>query len=203
MFERFTDPSRRVVSLSKIEAERLNHDYIGTEHLLLGLVHEGESAAAVLLRDLGVSLDKAREAVERLTVEGAGTTARHIPFTIRAKRVLEQALREANGVRSNYIAPEHILSAILVDRPDGPSNAVEALIELNIDMDQLKSAVGASLEATGVASKAPDDIVDLSKDGVLRVESAEGEALDVLEFTVRYRDKRGVVRTHAVVMPTM
>ena len=104
MFERFTDRARRVVVLAQEEARLLNHNYIGTEHILLGLIHEGEGGAAKGLESLGISLEAVRSQVEELIGQGASSPSGHIPFTPRAKKVLELSLREALQLGHNYIA---------------------------------------------------------------------------------------------------
>ena len=95
MFERFTDRARRVVVLAQEEARLLNHNYIGTEHILLGLIHEGEGVAAKALESLGISLEAVRAQVEEIIGQGQSAPTGHIPFTPRAKKVLELSLREA------------------------------------------------------------------------------------------------------------
>ena len=95
MFERFTDRARRVIVLAQEEAKMLNHNYIGTEHLLLGLIHEGDGVAAKALEALGISLEAVREQVEDMIGKGQQKPTGHIPFTPRAKKVLELSLREA------------------------------------------------------------------------------------------------------------
>ena len=102
MFERFTDRARRVVVLAQDEARMLNHDYIGTEHLLLGLIGEGEGVAARALESLGISLDALRQQVEQVIGRGQQAPSGHIPFTPRAKKVMELALREANDLGHSY-----------------------------------------------------------------------------------------------------
>src|SRR6201985_1541388 len=109
MFERFTDRARRVVVLAQEEARMLNHGYIGTEHLLLGLVHEGDGVAAKALEAMGISLEAVREQVETIIGRGQHTESGHIPFTPRAKRVLELSLRESSQLGHTYIGTEHIL----------------------------------------------------------------------------------------------
>src|SRR5579859_1598409 len=113
MFERFTDRARRVIVLAQDEARLLDHNYIGTEHLLLGLIHEGEGVAAAALRELGVSLDAVRQKVEEIIGRGQQAPAGHIPFTPRAKKVLELSLRESNQLGHGYIGTEHILLGLL------------------------------------------------------------------------------------------
>ena len=103
MFERFTDRARRVVVLAQEEARMLNHNYIGTEHILLGLIHEGEGVAAKALESLGISLDAVREQVQEIIGPSQQTQSGHIPFTPRAKKVLELSLREALQLGHSYI----------------------------------------------------------------------------------------------------
>src|SRR5512133_1818727 len=109
MFERFTDRARRVVVLAQEEARMLDHNYIGTEHLLLGLIREGEGYAARALESLGISLDAVRQQVEVIIGRGQHAPSGPVPFTPRAKKVLELSLREALQLGHNYIGPEHIL----------------------------------------------------------------------------------------------
>src|SRR5579875_2268447 len=118
MFERFTDRARRVVVLAQEEARMLNHNYIGTEHILLGLIHEGEGVAAKALESLGISLEAVRQQVEEIIGQGQQAPSGHIPFTPRAKKVLGLALREALTLSHNYIGTEHILLGI-VQEVDG------------------------------------------------------------------------------------
>src|SRR5436190_1768383 len=113
MFERFTDRARRVVVLAQEEARMLNHNYIGTEHILLGLIHEGEGVAAKSLESLGISLEGVRSQVEEIIGQGQQAPSGHIPFTPRAKKVLELSLREALQLGHNYIGTEHILLGLI------------------------------------------------------------------------------------------
>jgi ATP-dependent Clp protease ATP-binding subunit ClpC len=113
MFERFTERSRRVVVLAQEEARMLDHNYIGTEHLLLGLIHEGDGIAAQAIEATGLTLDAARAEVERMIGRGASAPSGHVPFTPRAKKVLELALREALALKKSYIGPEHILLGLI------------------------------------------------------------------------------------------
>jgi hypothetical protein len=113
MFERFTQPSRRVVVLAQEEARMLDHNYIGTEHILLGLIHEGEGIAARAVASLGLTLQMARDQVTDMIGRGQQTPAGHIPFTPRAKKVLELSLREALSLKSDYIDTEHILLGLI------------------------------------------------------------------------------------------
>lgn len=113
MFERFTDRARRVVVLAQDEAKALNHNYIGTEHLLLGLISEGEGVAAKALESLDISLEAVRAQVEEIIGHGTSTPTGHIPFTPRAKKVLELSLREALQMNHSYIGTEHILLGLI------------------------------------------------------------------------------------------
>ncbi len=113
VFERFTDRARRVVVLAQEEARLLNHNYIGTEHILLGLIHEGEGVAAKALESLGISLEAVRSQVEEIIGQGGSSPSGHIPFTPRAKKVLELSLREALQLGHNYIGTEHILLGLI------------------------------------------------------------------------------------------
>ena len=113
MFERFTDRARRVVVLAQEEARMLNHNYIGTEHILLGLIHEGEGVAAKALESLGISLDAVRQQVEEIIGQGQQAPSGHIPFTPRAKKVLELASRESRDLSHNYVGTEHILLGLM------------------------------------------------------------------------------------------
>ncbi len=145
MFERFTDRARRVVVLAQEEARLLNHNYIGTEHLLLGLVHEGEGIAAQALISLGVSLERVRHEVEEIIGQGDITPSGHIPFTPRAKKVLELSLREALALHHNYIGTEHIVLGLL---REGEGVAAEVLVKLGADLPKVKQRV-IELLATG------------------------------------------------------
>jgi ATP-dependent Clp protease ATP-binding subunit ClpC len=113
VFEKFTDRARRVVVLAQEEARMLGHDYIGTEHLLLGLIHEGEGVAAQVLESLGISLEVVRQQVEEAIGHGTQQSPEHISFTTRAKKVLELSLREAKQLGHDYIGTEHILLGLI------------------------------------------------------------------------------------------
>jgi hypothetical protein len=130
MFERFTDRARRVVVLAQEEARLLDHDYIGTEHIFLGLVHEGEGIGAQVLTSFGITLDEARNTVHSIVGTGTRAPSGHIPFTARAKKVLEYGLREALQLGHNFIGTEHVLLGLL-RVGDGPG--VEALVILGAD----------------------------------------------------------------------
>ena len=136
MFERFTDRARRVVVLAQEEARLLNHNYIGTEHILLGLIHEGEGVAAKALESLGISLEAVRSQVEEIIGQGGASPSGHIPFTPRAKKVLELSLREALQLGHNYIGTEHILLGLVRDRD---ALAARALSELDVSAEWLRT----------------------------------------------------------------
>ncbi len=127
MFERFTERSRRVVVLAQEEARMLDHNYIGTEHLLLGLIHEGDSIAAQAIESTGLTLEAARAEVEQIIGLGASAPSGHIPFTARAKKVLELALREALAQKKSYIGPEHILLGLIRERDGVGARILERL----------------------------------------------------------------------------
>jgi hypothetical protein len=138
MFERFTDRARRVVVLAQEEARFLNHNYIGTEHILLGLIHEGEGVAAQALEQLGVSLEAVRAQVEEVIGRGTDAPTGHIPFTPRAKKVLELSLREALELGHNYIGTEHILLGLL---REGQGVGAQVLGELGADLTRVRQVV--------------------------------------------------------------
>jgi ATP-dependent Clp protease ATP-binding subunit ClpC len=138
MFERFTDRARRVVVLAQEEARMLNHNYIGTEHILLGLIHEGEGVAAKALESMGISLDAVRAQVEEIIGQGQQAPSGHIPFTPRAKKVLELSLREALQLGHNYIGTEHILLGLI---REGEGVAAQVLVKLGADLNRVRSTV--------------------------------------------------------------
>ena len=138
MFERFTDRARRVVVLAQDEARSLNHNYIGTEHLLLGLITEGEGVAAKALESLDINKDAVRAAVIDIIGEGEKPVEGHIPFTPRAKRVLELSLREALQLGHNYIGTEHLLLGLL---KEGEGVASQVLIKLGADLGKVRQTV--------------------------------------------------------------
>ena len=165
LFERFTERARRVVVLAQEEARLLNHNYIGTEHLLLGLIHEGEGVAAKALESLNIRLEDVRHEVEEMIGHGANAPSGHIPFTPRAKKVLELSLREALQLGHNYIGTEHILLGLI---REGEGVAAQVLQKLGADLSrvrqqviQLLSGYGATKEATaGEAPSAGSPVLD-------------------------------------------
>ncbi len=139
MFERFTDRARRVVVLAQQEAAGLDHDYIGTEHLLLGLIHEGEGVAAQALGGLGISQEAVRQKVEEMIGRGKEPPpSGHIPFTPRAKKVLELSLRESLQLGHDYIGTEHILLGLI---RESAGVAAQALGQLGVDLGRLRQQV--------------------------------------------------------------
>jgi Clp amino terminal domain, pathogenicity island component len=150
MFERFTDRARRVVVLAQEEARGLDHNYIGTEHLLLGLIAEGDGVAARTLESLDVSLEAVRARVQEVIGRGERAPGEQIPFTPRAKKVLELSLREALALSHNYIGTEHILLGLI---REGEGIAAQVLTELGVRHDQVREQVVRLL--SGYAGSGP------------------------------------------------
>jgi len=139
MFERFTDRARRVVVLAQEEARTRSHDYIGTEHLLLGLVDEGQGLAVKALEALGISLETVRERVEDAVPPGEyARPSGHIPFTPRAKKVLELSLSESQLLGHRYIGTEHVLLGLI---RQGDGVAAQVLTALGADLDGVREQV--------------------------------------------------------------
>src|SRR6476619_235248 len=138
MFERFTDRSRRVIVLAQEEARILDHGYIGTEHILLGLIRESDGHAARALESLGISLDAVRQQVEEIIGRGQEAPSGHIPFTPRAKKVLELSLREAQQLGHNYIGTEHILLGLI---REGEGVAAQVLVRLGAELNRVRPQV--------------------------------------------------------------
>ena len=146
MFERFTDRARRVVVLAQEEARKLNHNYIGTEHLLLGLIRESEGVAAKALESLGISLDAVRQQVREIIGQGQQPPSGHIPFTKRAKKALELSTRESMQLGHNYIGTEHILLGLL---REGDGVAAQVLVKLGADLNLVRQQVIQLLHGSG------------------------------------------------------
>jgi ATP-dependent Clp protease ATP-binding subunit ClpC len=138
VFERFTDRARRVVVLAQEEARMLSHVYIGTEHILLGLIHEGEGVAAKALESLDISLEAVRRQVEEIIGQGKAAPTGHIPFTPRAKKVLELSFREAKQLGHNHIGTEHILLGLI---REGEGVAAQILQKLGADLKRVRRTV--------------------------------------------------------------
>ncbi|MBU6144284.1 MAG: AAA family ATPase, partial [Acidobacteria bacterium] len=143
MFEKFTDKARRVVVLAQEEAKSLNHNYIGTEHILLGLIHEGEGVAAKALEALGISQEAVRDQVKEIIGQGQSTPNGHIPFTPRAKKVLELSLREALQLGHSYIGTEHLLLGLI---KEGEGVAAQVLTKLGADSNRVRAQVQQMLQ---------------------------------------------------------
>jgi ATP-dependent Clp protease ATP-binding subunit ClpC len=142
MYERFTDRARRVVVLAQEEARMLNHNYIGTEHILLGLIREGQGVAAKALESVGISLEAVRQQVEEIIGQGQHAPSGHIPFTSPAKEVLELSLREALQLGHNYIGTEHILLGLI---GEGEGVAAQVLVKLGADHNRVRQQVNQLL----------------------------------------------------------
>jgi ATP-dependent Clp protease ATP-binding subunit ClpA len=151
MFERFTDRARATVVHAQEEARLLRHNYIGTEHILLGLIRESEGLAAKALSALGVSLEGVRQQVTEIIGEGEEAPGGHIPFTPRAKKVLELSLREALQLKHNYIGTEHILLGLV---REGEGVAAQVLVNLGADLVRVRQEVTRHLAGLGEDSSA-------------------------------------------------
>ena len=138
MFEKFTDRARRVVVLAQEEARMLDHNYIGTEHILLGLIHEGHGVAAGALESLGISLEDVRQNVVEMIGRGQEAPSGHIPFTPRSKKVLELSLRESQQLGHEYIGTEHILLGLI---REGEGVAAQVLVKLGADLNRVRQQV--------------------------------------------------------------
>jgi ATP-dependent Clp protease ATP-binding subunit ClpA len=159
MFERFTDRARRVVVLAQEESRMLNHNYIGTEHILLGLIHEGDGIAAKALESLNISLEAVRQQVEEIIGQGQAAPTGHIPFTPRAKKVLELSLREALQLGHNYIGTEHILLGLI---REGEGVAAQVLKKLGADLNRVRQTVVQLLSGyTGGEGEMPPEMEEL------------------------------------------
>ncbi len=146
MFNRFTERARKVILLAKEEAKRFNHDYIGTEHILLGLIREGEGVAAAVLQNLGLSSDQIRLEVEKLVQLGPSTiVSGDIPFTPKAKKVIELAMDEARNLGHNYIGTEHLLLGLI---REGEGIAAQVLVNLGLDLGKVRQEVMELLGST-------------------------------------------------------
>lgn len=163
MFERFTDRARRVIVLAQEEARMLNHNYIGTEHILLGLIHEGEGVAAKALESMGISLEDVRREVEEIIGQGSQPHTGHIPFTPRAKKVLELSLREGLQMGHKYIGTEFLLLGLI---REGDGVAAQVLTKLGADLPRVRQQViqllsgyeGGQQEGGGDSNQAPGPI---------------------------------------------
>jgi ATP-dependent Clp protease ATP-binding subunit ClpA len=183
-FEGFTDRARQVVVLAQEEARMLNHNHIGTEHILLGLIHEGDGVAANALESLGISLETARQQVEQIIGQGQQAPSGHIPFTPRAKKVLELSLREARHLGHNYIGTEHILLGLI---REGEGVAAQVLVRLGADLNRVRQQViellhGYQAQEPAAAGAGPRER-GLAADILTRINAIESR-LSELEFRV-------------------
>lgn len=177
MFNRFTERARRVVLLAREEAKRLDHDYLGTEHLLLGLISEGEGVAAIALQNLDIDLEQVRQEVEKTVGRGGGSLfLGQIPFTPRAKKVLELAVTEARTLGHNYIGTEHLLLGLI---REGEGVAAQVLINLGADLEKVRQEINnllggkSAIQKTAQSTDTPTldrfgrDLTQLAREGVL------------------------------------
>jgi Clp amino terminal domain, pathogenicity island component/UvrB/uvrC motif len=190
MFERFTDRARQAVALAQEEAKRLDHNYIGTEHILLGLLREGDGVAAKVLESLGISLDAVRQQVEEIIGRGQQAPSGHIPFTPRAKKVLELSLRESKQLGHNYIGTEHILLGLL---REGDGVAAQVLVKLGADLNRVRQQViqllhGYQGEEPRLARRPPEEGVPATE-AQARLSTIEARltAIEVLLAAVEQR----------------
>jgi ATP-dependent Clp protease ATP-binding subunit ClpA len=209
VFERFTDRARRVVVLAQEEARLLKHNYVGTEHILLGLIHEGEGVAAKALESLGISLEAVRAQVEEIIGQGQSAPTGHIPFTPRAKKVLELSLREAKQLGHNYIGTEHILLGLI---REGEGVAAQVLVNLGASLDRVRQQVIQLLtgytggEVVAEPAGARTRLVRMTVPAELReaeeqlaqVRQEKQAAIDRADFeqAARLRDKERQLLTH-------
>jgi Clp amino terminal domain, pathogenicity island component len=192
MFERFTDRARRVVVLAQEEARKLNHNYIGTEHLLLGLIRESEGVAAKALESLGISLDAVRQQVREIIGQGQQPPSGHIPFTKRAKKALELSTRESMQFGHNYIGTEHILLGLL---REGDGVAAQVLVKLGADLNLVRQQVIQLLHGSGkrAGTRLPDDAlarIDALDHPIAWRRSNAGQACDLTWASWSRRSRR-------------
>jgi ATP-dependent Clp protease ATP-binding subunit ClpA len=192
MFERFTDRARRVVVLAQEEARLLNHNYLGTEHLLLGLIHEGQGVAAKALESLGISQEAVQAQVEEIIGQGEVAPSGRIPFTPRAKKVLELSLREAKQLGHNYIGTEHILLGLI---REGEGVAAQVLVRLGAELSPTRRQVIGLLTGDTEAG-AGTRLVHLSMPDELR--EAEEELAQVRRQKERAIDAEDLDRAAAL-----
>src|SRR5919202_5078836 len=172
MFEHFTQRAVKAIMLAQEEARRLGHDLVGTEQILLGLIGEGTGVAAVVLNNLGITLEKARKEVEKIIGRGSGFVQAELPFTPKAKRIFEQSFKEARQLGHNYIGTEHLLLAITQDKE---GVAAKVLENLDADLGNIRNAV---IRALGEVAAAPGG----ARQGSVFGESAEGKTATLEEF---------------------
>jgi ATP-dependent Clp protease ATP-binding subunit ClpC len=193
MFERFTDRARRVVVLAQEEARELNHGYIGTEHLLLGLIHEGGGASGPALGALGITLDDARAQVVSIVPRGQEPPSGHIPFTPRAKKILELSLREALELGHNYIGPEHILLGIV---REGQGVANEVLSRLGANGHWVRAEVMRFIQQGEAEAEAEEEeaVVRLPRD--VRLVGSPAQLAQVMRRLDRIDGRLAAIERH-------
>ena len=158
MFDRFTDRARKVMGLARQEGQRVNHDYIGTEHVLLGLVQEGSGVAATVLKNLEIDLKKIRQEVERLVSNGTTMVSPgQLPFTPRAKKVLELSLEEASALGHTYIGTEHLLLGLI---RENEGIAAQVLMNLGTKLEDVREEVLELLAPRGIHSVSPEQALN-------------------------------------------
>ncbi|HVQ23989.1 MAG TPA: Clp protease N-terminal domain-containing protein, partial [Planctomycetota bacterium] len=174
MFDRFTDRARKVMNLAKSEAQRLNHEYIGTEHILLGLVQEGSGVAANVLRNMGIDLKRIRAEIEKL-VKGSSTMVPmgNLPFTPRAKKVLELSLEEASQLGHNYIGTEHLLLGLI---KESEGIAARVLTNLGVKLEDVREEVLEFLGAPQGEQEGEERGEGAGQGQAAGAEEGEGEA---------------------------
>ena len=187
MFERFTDAARRVVVLAQEEARRLKHNYIGSEHILLGLIGEGDGVGAKALESIGISLEAVRQQVEEIIGQGEHAPSGHIPFTRRAKKVLELSLHEALQLGRDYVGTEHILLGLI---REGEGVAAQVLVKLGADLNRARQQViqllagyqgkePAAAEAS--SATAPSTAIVRTQNTQIAETAASGSSVSVLD----------------------
>jgi ATP-dependent Clp protease ATP-binding subunit ClpA len=196
VFERFTDRARRVVVLAQENARMLNHNYIGTEHILLGLAHEGEGIAAKALESLGISWQAIQQQVEEIIGRGQSAPTGHVPFTPRAKKVLELSLRESRQLGHNVIGTEHILLGLI---REGEGVGAQVLVNLGADLDRARQAVLGLLpgdvdEETRKEGGASEREEPKSSAGMARVDERA-------EMAIHLARRRAIERHRAEIAP--
>ena len=197
MFERFTGQSRRAVVLAQEEAASLDHNYIGTEHLLLGLLHEGEGAAARALASAGIVLTPARREVEVIIGRGQQTPSGHIPFTPRSKKCLELSLRESLQLGHDYIGTGHLLLGLI---SEGRGVAITVLGKLGANLNRLRDQVILELEA---GPEDHDDVLDLPRQvRMARRPQARWQSPDAIQALLEKIDERlSAIERHLGISP--
>ena len=183
MFERFTDGARRAVVLAQEEARMLNHDYIGTEHILIGLLREDGGVAGGGLESLGISVDAVRQRVKEIIGTGEQAPSGHVPFTPRAKKVLELSLRESLQLGHDYIGPEHIMLGLI---REGDGVAAQVLVMLGADLNRLRQQVLQRLHGFQ-GEDAPGSLRAVQRPGLLSRIDAIEQRLSILERRVGTR----------------